>query len=58
MGGIWGWGIGLMTIFNLIALHPMSGEAIVARRGLRAPENLTQKLTLTASAEKSANPEK
>ena len=52
-------GIGLMTIFNLIALYPMSGEAIAAFAGLRAPETSDPKLTLpTVSAEKLQNPKK
>ena len=35
-------GIGLMTIFNLIALYPMSGEAIVALRDYERRKHLTQ----------------
>ena len=35
-------GIGLMTIFNLIALYPMSGEAITALRDYERRKHLTQ----------------
>ena len=35
-------GIGLMTIFNLIALYPMSGEAIAALRDYARRKHLTQ----------------
>ena len=35
-------GIGLMTIFNLIALYPMSGEAIAALRDYERRKHLTQ----------------
>ena len=35
-------GIGLMTIFNLIALYPMSGEAIAALRDYECRKHLTQ----------------
>ena len=35
-------GIGLMTIFNLIALYPMSGEAIAALRDYERRKHLTK----------------
>ena len=35
-------GIGLMTIFNFIALYPMSGEAIAALRDYERRKHLTQ----------------
>ena len=35
-------GIGLMTIFNLIALYPMSGEAIAALRDYERRKHLTR----------------
>ena len=52
-------GIGLMTIFNLIALYPMSGEAIAALRDYERRQHLTQNCPCRQLPQKSCkNPKK